>query len=70
MMCGLLAGYFATFALKYLPLPFTKPHFLLFGGIGFAVSVAVAWAMSFILPERRHDIHAYTIEALRKESNL
>ena len=68
MMCGLLVGYFATFALKYLPLPFTKPHFLLFGGIGFAVSVAVAWAMSFILPENRRDIGAYTIDALRERT--
>ena len=68
MMCGLLAGYFVTFALKYLPLPFTKPHFLLFGGIGFAVSVAVAWAMSFILPEKRRDIGAYTIEALKRQT--
>ena len=52
-VCGLVANYIVTFGLDLAPWP-GKPHFLLFGGIGFAVSIAVAWAMSFCHTVNHH----------------
>lgn len=41
-VAGLAANYVVCFALRFLPLPFEKPHFFLYGGIGFAVCIVVA----------------------------
>jgi len=51
-LCGLLANYAVCFALRYAPLPFTRPHVFLVGGIGLVTCVAVGWLASFVLPER------------------
>ena len=51
-VAGLLINYVACFALRYAPLPFERPHVFLVGGIGFALCVLSAWALSFVLPER------------------
>ncbi len=50
-VAGLLFNYIACFALRYAPLPFERPHVFLVGGIGFAVCVATAWLLSFVLPD-------------------
>ena len=49
-VAGLLVNYIVCFALRYAPLPFERPHVFLVGGIGFAVCVATAWLLSFVLP--------------------
>ena len=61
---GLAANYVVCFALRYLPLPFEKPHFFLYGGIGFSVCLVVAVVMSFLLHERDKRLDGLTISTL------
>ncbi len=61
-VAGLAANYVVCFALRSLPLPFAKPHFFLFGGIGFAVCLAVALLMSVLLPEKGRDLTGLTVK--------
>ena len=61
---GLAANYVVCFALRYLPLPFEKPHFFLYGGIGFSVCLVVAVVMSFFLHERDKRLDGLTISTL------
>jgi Na+/proline symporter len=49
-VAGLVLNYVVCFSLRYAPLPFARPHVFLVGGIGFAVCVLAAWALSFAPP--------------------
>jgi len=64
---GLAANYVVCFSLRYLPLPFGKPHFFLYGGIGFSVCLVVAFVSSLLLREYRKDLSGLTIRSLQKE---
>lgn len=54
---GLLANYAVCYGLDLIPagsaLAVWKPHPFVYGGIGLVVCVAVAWALSLILPNER-----------------
>jgi len=64
---GLAANYVVCFALRYLPLPFGKPHFFLYGGIGFTVCLVVAFVASLMVRECRKDLRGLTITSLQRE---
>ena len=51
---GLALNYVVCFSLRYAPLPFARPHVFLVGGIGFAVCVLSALALSFVLPKENN----------------
>ena len=55
-VAGLAINYIVCFALRYAPLPFARPHVFLVGGIGFVLCVLSAWALSFVIPERKRDL--------------
>ena len=55
-VAGLVINYIVCFALRYAPLPFERPHVFLVGGIGFVLCVLSAWAISFVIPERKRDL--------------
>ncbi len=55
-VAGLVINYIVCFALRYAPLPFERPHVFLVGGIGFVLCVLSAWALSFVIPERKRDL--------------
>lgn len=54
-VAGLIVNYAASFALRYAPLPFERPHVFLVGGIGFVLCIAVAYLMSFVVEEKRSE---------------
>lgn len=54
---GLLANYFVCYGLDRIPaanaLAVYKPHPFVYGGIGLAVCIIVAWILSFVIPNTR-----------------
>ncbi len=65
---GLAANYVVCFAFKYASIPFTSHlHPFLVGGIGFVVCVAVAWVLSFLLPEKGRDLSGLTLKTLVRD---
>ena len=65
---GLAANYVVCFVLRFVSMPFEKPHFFLYGGIGFAVCLVVACLASAILREKGKDLSGLTMSTLEERS--
>ena len=57
---GLVVNYAVCCTIRYADLPFTRPHVFLIGAIGFIACVVVAYALSFVIPDRKRDLSGLT----------